>query len=87
MDPVQKALWYVESHSREPITLEEVANACKISAFHFSRLFAATMGLSLMRSVRARPPAGESKPAAPYRLDRRGIRQRLARVDQTDARY
>jgi AraC family transcriptional regulator len=54
MDPVQKALWYVESHSREPITLDEIANACKVSAFHLTRLFAATMGLSLMRYVRAR---------------------------------
>lgn len=54
MDPVQKALWYVESHSREPITLEDIAAACKISAFHLTRSFAATMGLSLMRYVRAR---------------------------------
>jgi AraC family transcriptional regulator len=54
MDPVQKALWYVESHSRESITLEDIANACKVSPFHLTRLFAATMGLSLMRYVRAR---------------------------------
>ena len=54
MDPVQKALWYVESHSREAISLEDIANACKVSAFHLTRIFAATMGLSLMRYVRAR---------------------------------
>ena len=54
MDPVQKALWYVESHSREPITLEEIASACKVSPFHLTRLFATTMGLSLMRYLRAR---------------------------------
>ena len=54
MDPVQKALWYVESHSRKPITLEEIASVCKISAFHLTRAFSATMGLSLMRYVRAR---------------------------------
>ncbi len=54
MDPVQKALWYVESHSRDPITLEDIASACKISPFHLTRLFAATRGLSLMRYVRAR---------------------------------
>jgi AraC family transcriptional regulator len=54
MDPVQKALWYVESHSREPFTLEDVASACKVSPFHLTRVFAATMGLSLMRYVRAR---------------------------------
>jgi AraC family transcriptional regulator len=54
MDPVQKALWFVESHSREHIALEDVAKACKVSAFHLTRAFAATMGLSLMRYVRAR---------------------------------
>jgi AraC family transcriptional regulator len=54
VDPVQKALWYVESHSREPITLEDIAAVCKISPFHLTRSFAATMGLSLMRYVRAR---------------------------------
>ncbi len=54
MDPVQKALWYVESHSRESITLDDIAGACKVSPFHLTRLFATTMGLSLMRYVRAR---------------------------------
>jgi AraC family transcriptional regulator len=54
MDPVQKALWYVESHSREPIALEDIARACRISPFHLTRAFAATMGLSLMRYVRRR---------------------------------
>ncbi len=54
MDPVQKALWYVESHSRDPISLEDVATACNVSSFHLTRAFAASMGLSLMRYVRAR---------------------------------
>jgi AraC family transcriptional regulator len=54
MDPVQKALWFVESHSRAPASLEEIANACYVSPFHITRAFAATMGLSLMRYVRAR---------------------------------
>ncbi len=54
MDPVQKALWYVESHSREPVTLESIARSCRVSAFHLTRAFGATTGLSLMRYVRAR---------------------------------
>ena len=53
MDPVQKALWYVESHSREPVTLDSVARSCRVSAFHLTRAFGATTGLSLMRYVRA----------------------------------
>jgi AraC family transcriptional regulator len=54
MDPVQKALWFVESHSREPLQLEEIAKACNVSAFHVTRAFTATTGLSLMRYVRGR---------------------------------
>jgi AraC family transcriptional regulator len=54
MDPVQKALWFVESHSREKMSLEEIASACKVSAFHLTRTFGETTGLSLMRYVRAR---------------------------------
>jgi AraC family transcriptional regulator len=54
MDPVQKALWFVESHSRDPISLEDIASACKVSPFHLTRAFAAGTGLSVMRYVRAR---------------------------------
>ncbi|WP_422929072.1 AraC family transcriptional regulator [Singulisphaera sp. PoT] len=54
MDPVRKALWYVESHSREPISLDEIARACKVSSFHLTRAFSSSVGLSLMRYVRAR---------------------------------
>lgn len=54
MDPVQKALWFVESHSQEQASLEEIAAACNISSYHLTRAFAASTGLSLMRYVRAR---------------------------------
>ncbi len=54
MDPVQKALWYVESHSRAPLTLEDVARACHVSPFHLTRAFSAALGMSLMRYVRVR---------------------------------
>jgi AraC family transcriptional regulator len=54
MDPVQKAIWFVESHCRDPITLEQIAQACKVSPFHLTRAFAATTGLSLIRYVRGR---------------------------------
>jgi AraC family transcriptional regulator len=54
MHPVQKALWYVEHHSRNAITLEVIAAACKVSPSHLTRAFAAATGLSLMRYVRAR---------------------------------
>ncbi|EQA46402.1 GyrI-like small molecule binding domain protein [Leptospira broomii serovar Hurstbridge str. 5399] len=54
MDFVQKALWFVESHKRDTISLEEIADVCGVSPFHLTRTFAATMGVSLMRYVRAR---------------------------------
>jgi AraC family transcriptional regulator len=54
MDPVRKALWFVEAHSREVLSLEDIAAACKVSPFHLTRVFAASTGLSLMRYVRAR---------------------------------
>ena len=54
MDPVQKALWFVESHSSEVISLEEIARSCHVSPFHLTRAFADSMGISLMRYVRGR---------------------------------
>jgi AraC family transcriptional regulator len=54
MNPVQKALWFVESHLREPIALEEIATHSGVSPYHLTRAFDAVTGRSLMRYVRAR---------------------------------
>jgi AraC family transcriptional regulator len=54
MKPVQKALWFVESHLREPIALEAVATQSGVSQYHLTRAFDAVTGHSLMRYVRAR---------------------------------
>jgi AraC family transcriptional regulator len=54
MNPAQKALWYIESHLADPLTLDEVAAIAGISRFHLVRAFAAATGLSVMRYVRAR---------------------------------
>lgn len=54
MNPVQKALWFVEGHLQNDLSLESIAAACHVSPYHLTRAFAATMGLSLMRYVRAR---------------------------------
>src|SRR5262249_1309032 len=54
MDPTQKALWFVESHSREPIALGAIASAWKVSPFPLTRAFAASPGFPVMRYVRAR---------------------------------
>lgn len=54
MDAVQKALWYVETHSRQAPNLEQIASAIQVSPYHLTRAFAAVLGMPLMRYVRRR---------------------------------
>ena len=54
MNPAQKALWFIESHLADELTLDEIAGVGGISRFHMVRAFAAATGLSVMRYVRAR---------------------------------
>lgn len=54
MNAVAKALWFIESHSGEEITLAEIARVAGISRFHMVRAFGVTTGHSVMRYVRAR---------------------------------
>jgi AraC family transcriptional regulator len=54
MNPAQKALWFIESHLADELTLDEIAGIVGISRFHMVRAFDAATGLSVMRYVRAR---------------------------------
>jgi AraC family transcriptional regulator len=54
MNPAQRALWFIESHLADALTLDEVAAIGGVSRFHMVRSFAAATGLSVMRYVRAR---------------------------------
>ena len=54
MGPVQKALWYVETHFQSAVSLDDVAAACCISPYHLTRVFASSMGVSLMKYARRR---------------------------------
>ena len=54
MNPAQKALWYIEGHLGEPLTLDRIASVAGVSRFHIVRSFAAATGFSVMRYVRAR---------------------------------
>jgi AraC family transcriptional regulator len=54
MNAIGKALWYIESHSAGPVTLEEVAEASGLSRFHLSRTFTAVVGRSLAAYLRGR---------------------------------
>jgi AraC family transcriptional regulator len=54
MRPVDKALWYIESHLREEITLDEIARNAGVSRFHLTKAFGFSTGYSVMRYVRGR---------------------------------
>lgn len=54
MNPVGKALWFIESHFARELTLDDIANCGCVSRFHLARAFEAATGLSVMRYVRAR---------------------------------
>lgn len=54
MNPTEKALWFVESHLPEPITLDDVAERSGVSRFHVTRAFGAATGRSVMGYMRAR---------------------------------
>lgn len=54
MNPIQKAIWLIESRLNEPVTLDDIAADCDVSPYHLTRAFAAVTGTSLMRYVRAR---------------------------------
>jgi len=54
MTPVEKALWYIESHFADDISLDDVARVAGVSRHHLVRAFGAVTGRSVMRYVRAR---------------------------------
>lgn len=54
MNPVQKALWYIESHFSEELSLEQLARMSGASPYYLTRAFAVATGFSVMRYVRAR---------------------------------
>jgi AraC family transcriptional regulator len=54
MNPVAKALWYIESHFGQALSLDEVAEVAGVSRFHLARAFAAGTGRPILRHVRGR---------------------------------
>ena len=49
MNPVNKALWFIESHSAEPVDLDDVATVAGVSRFHLSRAFHSALGVPIVR--------------------------------------
>ncbi|HEY3454171.1 MAG TPA: helix-turn-helix domain-containing protein [Bryobacteraceae bacterium] len=54
MSVTGKALWYIESHLGEELSLDTIAGAVGVSRFHLSRAFAVSIGCSLAGYIRAR---------------------------------
>jgi AraC family transcriptional regulator len=54
MNPVAKALWFIESHLVDDVTLAGIVEIAGVSRFHMARAFGMTTGHSVMRYVRGR---------------------------------
>jgi AraC family transcriptional regulator len=54
MTPVAKALWFIESHFTQDVTLDDVAIAAGVSRYHMSRVFGIATGYSIVGYVRGR---------------------------------
>jgi AraC family transcriptional regulator len=54
MGPVQRAIWYIESHFRRDVALQEIAQASRVSRFHLSRAFSVATGFTVMQYLRQR---------------------------------
>src|ERR1700730_8757955 len=54
MNPVGKALWFIESHFASDITLDDIASIGGVSGYHMTRAFGEATGHSIMRYLRGR---------------------------------
>src|SRR5262249_28022149 len=54
MNPVGKALWYIESHFADDLALDEIAAIGGVSRYHLVRAFAIATGRPVMRYLRVR---------------------------------
>jgi AraC family transcriptional regulator len=54
MNPIKKALWYVESHLDAELSLDSVASVAGVSKFHLTRIFVLATGSTVMAYARAR---------------------------------
>ena len=54
MNPVEKALWYIESHFADEIALDDIARVSCVARFHLSRAFGIATGMPVMGYLRVR---------------------------------
>jgi AraC family transcriptional regulator len=73
MKPVHAALWYIESHFRDDLTLEDIAEIAGVTRFHLARAFRFATGLSVMRYLRARRLSEAARSLAAGETDILGV--------------
>lgn len=54
MKSIDKAIWYIENHYRESISLEDLAAVTGVSRYHLSRIFCYAVGQPISRYIRLR---------------------------------
>ena len=54
MNPVGKALWFIETHFTQELALEDIAAVAGVSRYHMAHVFSFATGMSVMRYVRGR---------------------------------
>ena len=52
--PVSTAIWFIESHLDDPLTLQIIADIAHVSPPHLVRAFGTATGFSVMRYLRVR---------------------------------
>jgi AraC family transcriptional regulator len=54
MNPINSALWFIESHLADELTLDSIAAQVNVSPYYLTRAFTHLSGQSIMRYVRGR---------------------------------
>ena len=52
--PVNRAIWFIETHFAEQLSLDEIAKIAGVSRFHLTRAFGLATGHTVMGYVRSR---------------------------------
>jgi len=61
MSAVGRAIWFIESHFGNDITLEEISDVAGLSRYHLSRVFGLVTGHSISSYIRARRLSGAAR--------------------------